>query len=190
MLLSDQWRFCTKADCRDSEPILDLHDRSFARSWLNRFKRDERRLTAMRRILIDGGFRQVSRFSSDEVICRISEMLYFNRLHIHAQPLPVATAGGGVNKAESEKFVPFPLSERKQRNQDKGSAPDLTWIEVHLVDLDNNPLAGERYQIRLPNSSLREGTLDSAGKVRFDGITPGQATISFPDIDGREWAAK
>jgi len=62
-----------------------------------------------------------------------------------------------------------------------------SWIEVHLVDEDGNPVAGAHYKIQLPDSSIMDGSLDDQGKVRFDGIVPGTAIISFPDIDGREW---
>jgi hypothetical protein len=65
--------------------------------------------------------------------------------------------------------------------------PDATWIEVQLVDQDQNPVPGEKYHIKLPDSSIMEGALDKDGKVRFDNITAGQAEITFPDIDAREW---
>ena len=62
-------------------------------------------------------------------------------------------------------------------------AADATWIEVQLLDKQNNPMVGEKYQIRLPDSSLMEGTLDENGKVRFDRIVAGQATITFPNFN-------
>jgi hypothetical protein len=33
-----------------------------------------------------------------------------------------------------------------------------------------------------------EGTLDKEGKVRVDGIPPGQCQVSFPDLDKGAWA--
>jgi hypothetical protein len=65
---------------------------------------------------------------------------------------------------------------------------DQTWIEFCLVDSDNNPAPGERYNVRLPDQSLMTGTLDKNGKVRFDAIVAGQASICFPDIDKNEWS--
>lgn len=62
-----------------------------------------------------------------------------------------------------------------------------TWVEVRLVDEDGKPVGGQRYKIRLPDSSLREGVLDDQGTVRFDGILPGQCTVSFTTVDEREW---
>lgn len=62
-----------------------------------------------------------------------------------------------------------------------------TWIEIKLVDPDGAPVAGARYHIQLPDSSVWEGEFDESGTVRVDGIVPGQATVTFPDLDAREW---
>jgi protocatechuate 3,4-dioxygenase beta subunit len=62
-----------------------------------------------------------------------------------------------------------------------------TWVEVRLVDEEGNPVGGQRYKIRLPDSSLVEGVLDDQGTVRFDGILPGECTVSFTTVDEREW---
>ena len=62
-----------------------------------------------------------------------------------------------------------------------------TWIEVRLVDADKRPVPGQRYRIRLPDSSLAEGVLDDEGKARFEGILQGQCSVCFPEIDSKEW---
>lgn len=62
------------------------------------------------------------------------------------------------------------------------------WIEVVLLDADNEPIPGERFQLRLPDQSLHNGRLNRQGSVRFEGIVAGSATISFPGIDAREWS--
>jgi hypothetical protein len=56
-----------------------------------------------------------------------------------------------------------------------------------LHDQDGKPVAGEAYQIELPDGSTREGTLDSQGLARVDGIDPGNCKISFPNIDKKSW---
>jgi hypothetical protein len=66
-------------------------------------------------------------------------------------------------------------------------AEQSSWIEFRLVDSDGNPVPGEKYSIHLPDSSLMEGVLDDEGKVRFDSIVVGQASVTFPDIDAGEW---
>jgi hypothetical protein len=62
-----------------------------------------------------------------------------------------------------------------------------TWIEIRLMDTENRPIAGDKYRIRLPDSSIVEGTLDEDGKARLEGIVPGQCEVCFPNIDGKEW---
>lgn len=62
-----------------------------------------------------------------------------------------------------------------------------TWIEIRLVDPENSPVPGERYRVRLPDAALMEGVLDRDGKARFECIVAGQAEITFPGLDAREW---
>jgi hypothetical protein len=62
-----------------------------------------------------------------------------------------------------------------------------TWIEVKLVDEDGNPVPDQKYKIVLPDGSIQEGSLDDKGTVRFDGITPGDAQVTFPELDTKEW---
>lgn len=62
------------------------------------------------------------------------------------------------------------------------------WIEVVLLDKDNEPIPGEHYELRLPDQSLRKGRLNREGSVKFEGIVAGDASIAFPGIDAQEWA--
>ncbi len=62
-----------------------------------------------------------------------------------------------------------------------------SWIEIELVDRDGNPVPGETYQIRMPDGSTDEGTLDERGHARVDGIEPGTCEVCFPNIDASEW---
>ena len=64
---------------------------------------------------------------------------------------------------------------------------DAHWIEFRLVDKDDKPVPGEAYTVRLPDQSLMTGTLDDEGKVRFEGIVSGQASICFPGMHESEW---
>jgi hypothetical protein len=62
-----------------------------------------------------------------------------------------------------------------------------TWIEIRLVDMDGHPVPNEKYQLKLPDGTMQEGALDAKGHARVEQIDPGDCTVSFPDIDGREW---
>lgn len=64
------------------------------------------------------------------------------------------------------------------------------FIALELVDQDGEPVPNEKYKVKLPDGSVREGTLDSKGKIRIDGIDPpGACEVSFPDLDAADWKA-
>ena len=58
-----------------------------------------------------------------------------------------------------------------------------TWIAIELVDQDGEPVGGARYRVEVPNGAAREGTLDSKGYARIEGIEPGTCEVSFPRYD-------
>jgi hypothetical protein len=94
--------------------------------------------------------------------------------------LRLRTYGGGGDETEAD----LPLAAAPL-----GRAPDtkLTWIEVVMVDENEKPMSGIRYKMTITDGSLREGTLDSNGSVRINGIDPGTCQLTFPDLDAREW---
>ena len=59
-----------------------------------------------------------------------------------------------------------------------------TWIELELTDMDGNAMPGERYWIKLPDGTVREGALDEHGRAYFGDLDPGSAEIRWPDRDG------
>ncbi|MFH1747780.1 MAG: type VI secretion system tip protein TssI/VgrG [Planctomycetota bacterium] len=64
---------------------------------------------------------------------------------------------------------------------------ELTWIEIELVDEADQPCAGERFELKLPNDKIRKGTLDANGVARVDNIPPGECQICFPKLDADAW---
>jgi hypothetical protein len=66
-------------------------------------------------------------------------------------------------------------------------AGEQTWIEIELLDLDDSPVAGERYRLVLPGGAIREGRLDDKGLARVDGLDPGTCQVVFPDLDRDAW---
>ena len=73
-----------------------------------------------------------------------------------------------------------------QTQSEKEKKP--SWIEIEMVDEDNNPVPGEAYRITLPDGqTVAEGTLDDKGFARVDGIDQGTCQITFPQRDADAW---
>ncbi len=68
--------------------------------------------------------------------------------------------------------------------------PASTWIEVSLVDAEGRVVAEEPVLIVDPSGSRTTLTTGEQGVARLGGIDPGICEVSFPRIDGREWARK
>jgi hypothetical protein len=71
--------------------------------------------------------------------------------------------------------VPVPLEDEK------------TWVEIELL-CAGKPVPHERYRVKVPGGKIEEGALDAKGRARIVNLDDGMCDISFPDIDGREWA--
>ena len=70
---------------------------------------------------------------------------------------------------------------------DDEDSTEKTWIEIELVDENNEPVPGEQYRITLPDGRLVTGTLNEKGFARVDGIDPGTCQITFPKLDKDAW---
>lgn len=62
------------------------------------------------------------------------------------------------------------------------------WIEIVLLDENDDPVPDLKYEIELPSGDVRIGTLNKEGKARLDGIEPGVCKVCFPDLDQDAWA--
>ena len=62
-------------------------------------------------------------------------------------------------------------------------------VELQLVDQDDAPVSGAEYRLRLPDGSVRIGTLDERGFAREDGLhSADPCEVSFPQFDGQSWS--
>jgi type VI secretion system secreted protein VgrG len=64
---------------------------------------------------------------------------------------------------------------------------EKSWIEIELVDEEDNPVPGEKYKVTLPNGKVAQGTLDQNGFAHIGGIDPGTCQITFPNLDKDAW---
>lgn len=67
------------------------------------------------------------------------------------------------------------------------SSLETGWIEIALVGEDDQPLGGVAYELKLPNDTVRRGTLGDDGVLRAEGIAEGECKISFPELDEEAW---
>ncbi len=94
-------------------------------------------------------------------------------------PADVATPGS-MTKIQKPK-------EEKSAQPHKPDEEKTSWIEIELIDENDEPVPGEKYRVTLPDESVAEGTLNEKGFARIDGIDPGTCQITFPRLDKETW---
>jgi len=62
-----------------------------------------------------------------------------------------------------------------------------SWIEIELKDKNIGPLAGESYEVELPDGTLVRGVLDEKGGARIVNIPTGTCKVRFPEYDRDTW---
>ena len=75
----------------------------------------------------------------------------------------------------------------KPHNPNEEEIEEKSWIEIEMVDEEDEPVPGEKYKITLPDDSVAQGSLDNNGFARVDGIDPGTCKITFPELDKDAW---
>jgi hypothetical protein len=96
----------------------------------------------------------------------------------------LAISGSGTGQAVEQ------ITTKPERRTDPPARTQTvakTWIEFQLVDEEGKPVSNASYKVKLPDGSIRNGSLDALGMTRFDDIDPGQCQITFTDIDANEW---
>jgi hypothetical protein len=91
-----------------------------------------------------------------------------------------AAASGSQTQAKTT-----PLQDEQAAKEEKGTQEpeEEHWIEIELLDDDGKPVAGESYFVELPDGSQLSGRTDGQGRARVEGVDPGTAKVSFPDLD-------
>jgi hypothetical protein len=131
-----------------------------------------------------------SRAMQTQVVNRINAALSRGQMVAFRRRADASVANAGTPGTGA---TPAPAPPPPPRSADSGGSgpePEKTWIEIQLVDEEGNPVAGERYILKITDGSIREGTLDASGKVSVRGIDPGTCTVRFPDLDAREYKRK
>jgi len=92
-------------------------------------------------------------------------------------------------RAEIDPLEIAAASAPQHEEPDEEEEEETIWIEIELVDENDDPVAGARYRMTLPDGeTVAEGTLDENGFKRISGIPePGDCQIGFPDLDEEAW---
>ena len=113
---------------------------------------------------------------------QLTEQIHSGRIRvIECRAIPASA--GAVSKSDEGRVE----SSSAARAGSKSSFKVKTWIEILLRDQKGNPIPNEKYSVKLPDGSKREGSLDGDGGAHIDQIDPGTCLVSFPDIDALEW---
>jgi hypothetical protein len=87
-------------------------------------------------------------------------------------------------KYGSTPVPPFkPLEDQTPEEKEENTS----WIEIELLDEEDAPVSGEKYEIELPDGTFAKGSLDGDGFARVDGIKPGECKVTFPELDKDAW---
>jgi hypothetical protein len=96
------------------------------------------------------------------------------------------TKSGKYGSQKVKPFKPQAVEEGKEQTEEE-KKEELSWIEIELVDEDDEGIPGEKYKITLPDDSVAEGTLDEKGFARVEGFQKGTCKVSFPELDKEAW---
>ena len=61
-------------------------------------------------------------------------------------------------------------------------------IEIELIDTENHPVAGESWELLLPDGKKRSGELDEKGYALITSVPDGSCQVTFPRLDADAWA--
>jgi len=104
-----------------------------------------------------------------------------------ADPAEVAEAKADQIQQEKGKYGATPVKPHKPPQDEEEEEEKTAWIEIELVDEEDNPVPGEKYEITLPDDTVAKGTLDPSGFARVENILPGECKITFPELDKDAW---
>ncbi|NEZ62067.1 hypothetical protein D0962_04640 [Leptolyngbyaceae cyanobacterium CCMR0082] len=73
-------------------------------------------------------------------------------------------------------------------DDDRATAPSATkWLALTVLDDDNRPLTGLRYELYQDDERVQTGVLDDQGRLRVEGLAGTVYTLSFPELDQDDW---
>jgi hypothetical protein len=162
------------------DSVLQFQDIPSAVEFLRRFKDDPIHMASLR-ACVAADSHDVHRLDAEQVLARFASLLVTGRtVMIRSAELLM---GGPRSELEPDEQK----SEAKEPAKARTPKPK-SWVEINLKDAKGDPVAGERYRIKLPDGSIQDGTLDAFGHAEYYEINRGSCEVSFPDLEDEEWS--
>jgi hypothetical protein len=156
------------------DSLLSFRDLPSAIAFLRRFKAEPHHMALMRDT-VAAHFSTTNPLNTEELISKMAELLVRGQVKI----LRTFEVQAGRAGEETEQ----PAGQGGQGRQ----PVEKSWIEIYLRDMEGQPIPGKKYRIKLPEGTIEEGTLDSAGHAERYGINKGTCQVCFPEYDSESW---
>ena len=98
-----------------------------------------------------------------------------------------SSGAAAASAAAAATTTPLQDEEAAQAASTADQVEETHYIEIELLDEDGKPVADEAYFVELPDGSTKSGRTDAKGFARIDGVDPGTAKVSFPDLDKKSY---
>jgi hypothetical protein len=162
---------------RDFDPGVMPPSFDEARRLLSRFTSEDFARRRMRNVLADDFHcHDLFRYDDNQVLDMLANHIACGRAQIYKEEL------------ERPALSPVLPAKPPEKRKEVQAKEQTTWIEVLLVDEQDKPVPGVRYEIfRAKGTPVSSGALDGQGLVRVDGIKPGEYRVGFPELDEEFW---
>jgi LysM repeat protein len=153
---------------------------------LRRVRLDAAAVQALRSMLVAEIGSLMQRLGDSVVVEEAAKRVASGRWTLSVVDAPQLRSVGGLGSGQGASQAG--ASSGRTSGNDALAEKGKTWVEVELLDRNKRPVKGLAVELALPDGSVVSGTLSDKGSFRKDGIDPGTCRVSFPDLDGREWA--
>lgn len=104
-----------------------------------------------------------------------------------ANPGQVEDVKAAQRESKTGKYGATPALPFNPPPPGSAEATEGHWLELELIDDDDEPVPGEAFEATLSDGRVYKGTLDRNGFARIEGLPPGQAEVRFPNLDDEAW---
>jgi hypothetical protein len=153
--------------------------------WRGELHEDDDRGLLLEMASSGSGVASWSRASDVELLRAVHGELEAGRLLLVRAAVAAPAPGPAPIPKRDDPPAPPPPSPPKPGPGPKPK--DTAWVEIQLVDDAGAPFAAS-YTIELTDGNTMKGS-SSGGKIRMEGIPPGDCQLTFTDIDSSEIAA-